>query len=276
MKQKNTFRSNALIGFYRFWHGRLHLKGSGFLLGLCGPYFRELEYYSLDIPDVGPLTVNLRDASGMAWLNYSLGESGHEAGMIAAFKNLAPKNPVIWDVGANAGFFIAALANNLDEYAEIRMFEPNPKLMPVLRELAAHLPKTHAHNLAFSDVPGNLVLHIPAGDSTTASLTPKPGSTPVSVECTAGDLFLQSSGAADPDVVVIDTEGNDHRVIMGLKGLIKRKRPLIFFENLFLSEAVIKAALPDRYRYFTVDDLSGGLIPGLDSRRGHNSVFVPQ
>jgi FkbM family methyltransferase len=276
MKPKNTFRSNGLVGFYRFWHGRLHLKGAGFLLRHCARFFRELEHYQLEVPGVGRLTVNLRDGSGMAWLNYSLGESGHEDGLISALKKLAPKNPVLWDIGANAGFFVAALVKNLGEYSEIRMFEPNPKLMPGLSELVGCLPQTHAHNLAFSDVPGNLVLHIPPGDSTTASLTPKPGSTPVAVECTTGDIFLQATGAADPDVIVIDTEGNDARVIMGLKELIKRKRPVIFFENLFLNETVVRAALPDNYKHFTVDDRTGELIDKLDSSRGHNSVFIPQ
>ena len=45
--------------------------------------------------------------------------------MITALKNLAPKNPVVWDIGANAGFFVAALAQNLEGYACILMFEPN-------------------------------------------------------------------------------------------------------------------------------------------------------
>jgi FkbM family methyltransferase len=183
---------------------------------------------------------------------------------------------VVWDVGANAGFFVAALVKELDGYGEIRMFEPNPKLMPVLQELVGCLPNTSAHNLAFSDVPGNLVLHIPLADSTTASLTPKPNSTPVHVECTTGDRFLAHTGAADPDVVVIDTEGNDCRVILGLQELIGRKRPLIFFENIFLSESTILETVPAHYKHFTVDDRSGELIDKLDSSREHNSIFIPQ
>lgn len=273
---KNTFRSQALVGGYRFWQGRLRLKGSGLLLRWGTRLFPELEHYSLEVPGVGPLPVNLRDSSGFAWLNYSLGEAGQEDGLIAAFKKMAPKNPVIWDIGANAGFFVATLIKNLDGYAEIRMFEPNPKLMPGLRELEHCLPKTHVHNLAFSDVPGNLVLHIPQGDSTTASLTPKPNSTPAHVECTTGDLFLKNTGATDPDVIVIDTEGHDCHVIRGLRELIQRKRPLIFFENIFLSEAVVCATLPDHYKYFTVDDHSGELLEKFEPHRGHDSVFVPQ
>lgn len=275
MTPKNILRSDALVGFYRFWHGKLHWKGSGVLLRLAAGYFGELERYHLAVPNIGCLTVNFRDSSGFAWLNYSLREPGHEEGMITALKNLAPKNPVVWDIGANAGFFVAALAQNLEGYACILMFEPNPKLMPGLHELAACLVRAQAHNLAFSNVSGQLVLHVPPGSSSIASLTPQPNTVAVPVACTTGDLFLQASGAEDPDVIVIDTEGNDANVILGLKELIRRKRPIIFFENIFLSETVIRQTLPENYQYFTVDDLSGELLPEWNPNRGHNSVYVP-
>ena len=131
------------------------------------------------------------------------------------------------------------------------------------------------HHLAFSDLAGELVLHVPVGQSAIASLIPRPNSSPVSVTCTTVDLFLPAAAATDPDVVIIDTEGNDARVIHGMAELIRRKRPLILFENIFLSEATIQTTLPAGYRHFTVDDLSGELIGTLDKVRGHNSVFIP-
>jgi FkbM family methyltransferase len=212
----------------------------------------------------------------MAWLNYSLGEKGHEDGVISAIKKMAPDNPVVWDIGANAGFFAAALAERLDGYSEIRLFEPNPKLISCLHELADCLPNIHVHNLALSDTPGNMALHIPAGNSTTTSQTPVRNSTSILVECTTGDIFLKDFAARDPDVVVIDTEGNDCRVINGLSGLIKRKRFLIIFEHIFINEETIRSTIPEGYEHFTVDDDSGELVYGVDLNRGHNSVFVPK
>jgi FkbM family methyltransferase len=264
------------MAFYRFWHGCLHLKGAGLLLRLCSPFLPELDHYSLHVPGIGCLTVNMKDASGMAWMNYSLGEKGHEDGVISVLKKLAPNNPVVWDIGANAGFFAAALAERMDGYSEIRLFEPNPTLISCLHELADCLPNIHVHNLAFSDTPGNLTLHIPNGNSTTTSQNPVPNSMPILVECTTGDVFLKDFSARDPDVVVIDTEGNDCRVINGLSGLVKRKRPVIFFEHIFLSEETIRSTMPEGYEHFTVDDRSGELVRGVDLIRGHNSVFVPK
>jgi FkbM family methyltransferase len=274
-KEKNTFRASFLIGIYRFWHGKLGLKGAGFILRFCNRFFPELEKYHLRIPKVGSLTVNFKDASGFAWLNYSLGEAGHEDGIIGAIQRFAPMKPVIWDVGANAGFFVADLTRKITDYAEIRMFEPNSGLVPCLHELAGCMPNAHVHHLAISDTSGNLVLYIPHGQSPLASSTPKPNALRVSVECTTGDGFLAQSAAADPDVVVIDTEGNDIRVVRGMSALIARKQPVIFFEHLFLNEADVLAATPDGYRHFTVDDHSGELIAGLDRKRGHNSVYLP-
>jgi hypothetical protein len=91
-----------------------------------------------------------------------------------------------------------------------------------------------------------------------------------------GDAFLKSTDSLDPDIVIIDTEGNDCRVFAGLADLIQRKCPIILFEHIFETTESIQATLPHRYYHFTVDDKSGELLPGLDRSRGHNSAFVPQ
>ena len=265
-----------LVSFYRFWHGKLHLKGAGLFLKIAARFLPGFDTYELAVPTIGALTINLKDSSGIAWLNYSLGETGLEVGMISAIAKLATKTSVIWDIGANAGFFIAALIDQLKDYAEIRLFEPNPRLTSILHQLAGLLPNVHSHNLAFSDQAGIAVLYVPKRESSTASFNANPNFAPVEVECTTGDLFLNQSGASDPDLVIIDTEGNDCRVINGFAELIRRKRPTIFFENIFETEESIRASLPERYQHFTVDDESGALIPGLDKSRGHNSVFVTQ
>ena len=269
--------TDLLVAFYRFWHGKLQLKGAGVLLRASAQVLPALGHYQLSVPNLGVLTINLKDSSGIGWLNYSLGEGGNEVGMISAIIKLAPPNPVIWDVGANAGYFIAAVIDELKRYREIRLFEPNPKLDSILREFAGLLPNIHTHNLALSDKVETIALHIPRKDSSTASFTPvTTDSSPVKVKCTTGDVFLKESGALDPDLVIIDTEGNDCRVIQGFAELIHRKRPVIFFENIFETEATINAALPPTYRCLTVNDISGELTPGLDKTRGHNCVFVPQ
>lgn len=272
---RNSFRSTLLVGCYRFWHGRLHLKGAGVLLRFFARFFPELRRYTLKIPRLGELTVDLKDPSGMAWLNRSLGEAGEEEGLVIAIKRLSPKNPVVWDVGANGGVFAATLAEHLKDFAEIRLFEPNPALIPSLRQLAQSIPRMHVHHLAFSDSARILTLHIPLDCSTTASIRELENSRPVEVECTTGDLFLADKSVTPPDVVVIDTEGNDCNVIRGLRELIELRRPVIFFEHIFVTEESIVSIVPESYTQYTVDDGSGELIEGFHPIRGHNSVLVP-
>jgi FkbM family methyltransferase len=273
---KNRLITRLVVRFYEFWHGKLHLKGSGLLLRTCARILPGFEDYRLNIPGMGPITVNLKDSSGISWLNYALGEPGLEEGLICAVAKLAPENPIIWEIGANAGFFAAALIKMLGKYTEHHLFEPNPKLMRGLDELANSLPNIYPHNLALSDKSGNITLHVPRGESSTASFTQAPDSLPVDVECTTGDVFLKSTGSSDPDIIIIDTEGNDCHVIHGLADLTARKRPTIFFEHIFETAETIRRALPQSYRHFTVDDESGELLPRLEKNRGHNSVFVPQ
>ncbi|HSS97705.1 MAG TPA: FkbM family methyltransferase [Terriglobales bacterium] len=246
------------------------------LLRICARILPGFSNYRLNVSGVGWITINLKDSSGIAWLNYSLGDADLEDGLICAVTRLAPENPILWDIGANAGFFAAGLIQRLKSYTEVRLFEPNPKFVSALQELADRLANVYPHNLALSDKVGDFTLYIPLRESSTASFTLAPNSRPVTVQCTTGDAFLRNSGSPDPDVIIIDTEGNDCRVIRGLAELIERKRPIIFFENIFETAETIRQALPRTYRDFTVDDKSGELVEGLDKSRGHNSVLVPQ
>ena len=264
-----------LVLFYQLWHGKLHLKGSGQLLRVCARILPGFNRYPLDVPDLGRISVDLSDTSGTGWINYCLNEPGNEDGLILAISKLAAANPVIWDIGANAGIFIATLVRDLHRYSEIRLFEPNPKLLPSLRSLGKLLANVHIHDLAFSDEPGILTLYVPKKDSSTASVSYRARSNAVEIECTTGDIFLREKGATDPDIVIIDTEGNDCLVINGFSDLIRRKRPLLFFEHIFVRQDDVRASLPKGYRHFTVDDQSGELLAGLNRDRGHNSVFVP-
>src|SRR5438105_12532559 len=198
-----------LVRFYRFWHGKLHLKGSGQLVRLCARILPGFKRYPLDVPNLGLISVDLSDTSGTGWVNYCLNETGNEEGLALAISKLAPQNPVLWDIGANAGIFIATLARYFNKYSEIRLFEPNPKLLPSLYSLRKLLPNVHVHDLALSDRPAMLTLYVPRKDSSTASLSFRTRSTAIEIKCTTGDIFLREKGAADPDIVVIDTEGND-------------------------------------------------------------------
>src|SRR5438105_535021 len=197
-----------LVRFYRFWHGKLRLKGSGQLVRVCARILPGFDRYPLDVPNLGRISVDLSDTSGTGWINYCLNETGNEEGLVLAVSKLARLNPVIWDIGANAGIFITTLIRHLHKYSEIRLFEPNPKLLPSLRSLGDLLPNVHIDDLAFSDEPAMLTLHVPKKDSSTASLTFRPRSTAIKIECTTGDIFLREKGATDPDIVIIDTEGN--------------------------------------------------------------------
>lgn len=274
--RKNSIQSDLLVGFYRFWHGKLHLKGAGVLLRSFMHIFPELERYKLSVPRLGTLTVNLNDYSGGAWLNYALGESSVEDGLIRCIKDLSLHNPVIWDVGANGGFVMTELALRLDNYKAFRMFEPNPELIPLLHEVASFLRDTVVHHCALSNTGGSLTLYVLQGHSSLASSKPCRNATPVTVKCITVDQFLCDTGADDPDVVVIDTEGNDARVVNGMKGLIERKRPIVIIEHIFLTDEEVEKTIPEGYSHFTIDDVSGNLIIGLERRKGHNSIFLPQ
>lgn len=274
LAMRNTILS-VLVAFYKFWHGTMRLRGAGALLRSFARASGAASY-RLRVPGVGVLTIDPRDPSGTGWINYGFGETGNEEGLLIAVANLGIIRPVIWDIGANAGMIILAIARHLPDYEEIQLFEPNPSLIPTLVSLADHLPRLTVNRLALSDQAGTAILHVPYNDSSTASFDAIKHSRPVHTRTVSGDAYIAETGQRCPDIIIIDTEGHDCQVILGLREAIERNQPVIFFEHIFVTEDDMWRALPAGYRQFTVDDESGELLPGLHRQKGHNSMLAPQ
>lgn len=158
----------------------------------------------------------------------------------------------VMDVGANRGQSIVSLRILLPE-VEIHSFEANPVLHPVLHEVAKSVvpPPVVIHPYGLSNAAEQLPLFIPrAGDevylegaSTRADYFDLPwvadmyqrlaGTTPggitfdeVSCQLKVGDDLLLS-----PDLLKVDVEGAESRVLLGLANTITRCRPVIMVEN---------------------------------------------
>ena len=149
--------SKALVSFYRFWHGTLHLPGAGRLLSWAAGRDRELQSFRLSIPMIGETTVDFRDNSAFYWLNCLLGDRAEEQGLNVVIRRYLRPETTFWDVGANSGL-LSALVFASDPTVNIISIEPNPSLAARLRLLFANHSRVLVLERGLSSINGEASL----------------------------------------------------------------------------------------------------------------------
>jgi FkbM family methyltransferase len=135
------------------------------------------------------------------------------------------------DVGANIGFFTLLLSRLVGPAGRVIAFEPLPAAIERLR---ANLSLNKVRNVtvqeaAVCEAPGESSLFLgPVSHSSMASLTNRTGVGEVRVRCTSLDEAL--AGCGPIEVLKIDAEGAEPRVLAGASRILSAGVPYIFAE----------------------------------------------
>ena len=156
--------AEALVAFYKLWHGRCRLPGAGYLLRRFSNTLPSLHRYPLEVDGVGTVIVDFRDHSGFLWLQHLIGDelAAYDIGrgLFIALRRLLKEDLVFWDIGANAGTVSAYVATAFPG-TRIFAFEPNPGIFNSLAALFSNVPRVTVYPLALSDKDATVVLTIP-------------------------------------------------------------------------------------------------------------------
>lgn len=185
-------------------------------------------------------------------------------------------SPVVYDIGANAGFISTHLAQMLAGRApKIYAFEPVPATFAKLAQSVERLGLTasvHPVAAAVVDSPGPVRISYSEKNSLLAQVSPR------GLNARVGDKLAPAkgitldqfcaSGEALPKLVKIDVEGSEVAVLRGARNLLSGPdRPAILFEHnpVTLMESgyslrTLIDLLPG-YALHYVDDLAGQKIP---------------
>ncbi len=147
-------------------------------------------------------------------------------------KKLVHKDSVFFDVGANFGYYSVVLGS-LNPSIKIYSFEPYPSN---LLKLQQHIRLNdlesviNACGVALSDNESTAVMSVREDNSGAATLGNPNGDHQEQVQVTTMDKFCKDNSIKRVDIIKIDVEGFEEKVLHGAEQLIRSQHPYIFIE----------------------------------------------
>jgi FkbM family methyltransferase len=192
----------------------------------------------------GPLAGS-RFAAGGGQPGYLLGAS--EPDLQRAFEQHVRPGDVVYDIGANVGFFALLGARLATPTGHVYAFEPMDANVRSLRRNLELNDVRHADivQAAVSDSQGRL--RMSRGYNQATGHLAEVGDDLLEVTTTTVDAFV-AAGHRRPSVVKIDVEGAEDRVLEGMRATLSDHRPVVLCELHYEDGDPRRAAITDLLR----------------------------
>jgi FkbM family methyltransferase len=163
----------------------------------------------------------------------------HEPHMQTALKRNIKPGMVVYDCGANIGYFSVMLAHLVTPKGRIYAFEPSPQSLECLRQVSrmneldnltivAQAVWQRSETVRFACAAPNTSLvsdHIEGVFGETAAPTIF-----LNVKTISLDEFVFDAGNLKPDFIKIDVEGAEGKALLGARRLLSEHRPHLLIE----------------------------------------------
>jgi len=231
------------------------------------------------------ITVPIEGPHAPFLLDFGLALEGHDVEVKQLYRRLltsAAPPAVFYDIGTNFGTHsLLFLVHGVRTVS----FEPNPACHALFRSICeANDVEPDLRALALGEQEGSVVLTFPPGLTWLGTTKPEVGAErgagrpmeTVEVPCGTLDAFVAAQEAG-PDLVKIDTEGNELGVLRGATRTLAEHRPIVVFESLHADRGELWDLWSDAG--YAIRVLPDG--PALDARSfgtspETNFVAVPQ
>ncbi|HEY7269511.1 MAG TPA: FkbM family methyltransferase [Dehalococcoidia bacterium] len=215
---------------------------------------------TFELSGVGRLTLDL--TIEMQQHVYWAGLSRDDARILRLARAVLPPDGVFLDVGANVGIHTLAVARHLAGGGAVVAFEPHP----VNHRLLVHnlwqnrLRHVVAENFGLAEASATLI-GTAAADGGNWSLASR-GDYRFEVKLVRLDDYLQSHPVPRIDLMKIDVEGAEVRVLRGARKTIERFSPLIVFEVCPAWLAKMQTSPAELFAELVSHDYSIHALPG--------------
>ena len=157
------------------------------------------------------------------------------------FLNLVKDGDIVFDIGANQGYYTILFSHLVGKQGEVHAFEP---VLPTFEELSKEIFKhkrynnVYLNNTAVSDTEGTMNMYMPANDHRQSSLkTHNAGSwlnakniEKYEVKVIKIDEYVQSMQKKRLNFIKLDVEGAELLALKGGKEAISKYLPIIYLE----------------------------------------------
>jgi FkbM family methyltransferase len=151
--------------------------------------------------------------------------SRHERPTTAVFLKYVSPASVVWDVGANVGYYTSLLATLVEDAGQVLAFEPNPANLTLLQQniAAAQRRNVVINGCALGERDARLELAhanqiTPTSRIVVSSTCQAHPTTSVSVR--SGDSIIKEGALSIPEFIKIDVEGHEIEVLRGLENTL--------------------------------------------------------
>jgi len=195
---------------------------------------------------------------GRKWIS-GAGEHGYWLGSYELQKRMSFEreimpNSVVFDIGANVGYFSLLAAVLTGTEGKVYAFEPLPRNVQFLRQ---HVALNHLENrievieAAVSDREGEA--HFDLGASTAMGHLADSGE--ITVQMVTLDHMLETGELRPPDYMKVDVEGAEYEALSGARHILENHRPILFLDthNRQAHELTVKLLQETGYRFEILD-----------------------
>lgn len=227
---KKTETRKGINFLKKFFYNPLFVKAARFF-HLRGP-LRKI-YYFLFCPKNKILQVNLGELSTkfyaktpdeMRLIESVTGDEG-EKKVLLSLMSLLREEDTVYDIGANVGVYSILLGKKMGNSGKVFAFEPESESLKKIKENIKlnNLENINIIDKALGDSASfaNLYISQTTGNFSLENIYEKEAKSE-SVEVVKGDDFVEKNNLPIPNIVKIDVEGYEYRVLRGLKKSLEK------------------------------------------------------
>jgi FkbM family methyltransferase len=239
----------------------------------------------LQLPNSKKLYLKVDGRDTIANRLYWKGIDGFEKDTLLLFINLLKFTDTFLDIGTNTGIY-ALIAATDNPARKVYAFEPVPR---IFRYLKRNVELNKVNNLqinssAITNYDGEITLYIPSGRVPTSSSTAKgftEANEVISVPALTIDSFVTMNHISKVDLMKIDTETTEHKVLEGARNVLERDEPIIICEVLKgKTEKYLHSLLDNTdYKYFLISKeglVEKEQIEGDATYKNMNYLFITE